>query len=406
MLLKPKMRDKGDYGNIPFLKAYNQQKLKKGFLVDRILRFFSSKRNKQQGYNEIPKKILVVQSHLIGDVMMAIPLLKALKKKYPDAAICILANSFAREFLNGAWYVDMIYTAPFPWGIRKYSASNLWKLFFTIVRLRKEKFDLAIDAQIDFRNAFLMFLIGAKRRLGYDIVGGRTFLTDIPDFPQEIVHLLEGRLSVLQYLGIDITDKRYELPVNEEARKWAETFLHEKGIEGQNIVAIHPGASVPEKLWRSERFTAIIDYLYGKGFCPILVEGPGDGEIADEICSYCKNDIVRLKTSLLNVIAFFEICSLVICLDSAASHFASAVSTPAIVLYGPQWPQIAKPLDENIVAVWKEDMDCRPCVYSNIKQCKSGINECMDRIQADEVISKIDEFIQAKSIKAGGALRA
>ncbi|MBI5892263.1 MAG: glycosyltransferase family 9 protein [Deltaproteobacteria bacterium] len=397
---------KVQYKGIPFLKAYNQRKLKVGFLIDRILRIFSFAAKKRSGCNENPKKILVVQSHLIGDLMMAIPMLKALKRKYPEASLYLLANDFAKEFLKDAWYVDKIYTAPFPWGIRQYSIINLWRLFSVIMRLRRARFDLAIDAQIDFRNAFLMFLIGAKRRLGYDIVGGRTFLTDIPDFPREIAHLLEGRLSVLQYLGIDITDKRYELPVNEEARRWVETFLHEKGIEGQNIVAIHPGASVPEKLWRSERFAAIIDYLYGKGFCPILVEGPGDNAAADEICSHCKNDIVRLKTSLLNVIAFFEICSLVICLDSAASHFASAVNTPAIVLYGPQLPQIAKPIDENIIAVWREDMDCRPCVYSDIKQCKNGINECMDKIQADEVISKIDEFIQAKGIKAGGVLRA
>jgi len=390
--------------NIPFLKAYNQKKLRAGFLVDRILRVFCSGKNKSCGYHETPKKILVVQTHLIGDVMMAIPMLKALKKKYPGAALHLLANDFACGLLDGAWYVDVIHTAPIPWGIRSYSIGNIWRLFFTIARLRKERFDLAIDAQIDFRNAFLLFLVGAKRRLGYDIVGGRTFLTDIPEFPGGIVHLLEGRLSVLQYLGIGTDDKKYELPVRQNARRWVEAFLLEKGIVGRDIVAVHPSASVPEKLWRSERFVAIIDYLYDKGLCPVLVEGPGDGVLVDEICFKGKNDVIRFKTNLSNATAFFAACSLVICLDSMAAHLAAAVGTPAIVLYGPQPPEIAKPFGKNVIAIWKGNMDCQPCVYNGCKQCRGGINECMDRIEVDDVISKIGEFVATGSIKTKGFL--
>jgi lipopolysaccharide heptosyltransferase II len=379
---------------IPFLQAYNRKKLKTGFLIDRVLRKLFLGKNKHPVYRGIPRRILVIQSHLIGDLMMAIPVLKALKRRYPGAEVSLLANEFAQELFSGAWYLDKIYIAPFPWGIRKYSAANLWTLLSMIMRLRRIGFDLAIDSQIDFRNAFILFLIGAKRRLGYDIVGGRTFLTDVPEFPREVVHLLEGRLSVLRYLDIDTSDKSYELPLNTESQLWVESFMKENDLLGKDIVAVHPGASVPEKFWSADRFATVIEGLYSRALVPVLVEGPDDGPIADDICSKTGRNILRLKATLPNVITFFSTCRLVLCLDSAASHFASAVKTPAVVLYGPQRPALSKPFDDNIVAVWNKDIGCRPCVYADRRQCMGGANVCMNRIEPESVLSAVDKLLE------------
>lgn len=377
--------------SIPFLKAYNQKKLKAGFFVDRVFRVFGGKGDKKPGYHETPRKILVLQSHLIGDVMMAVPLLRALKRKYPEASVCLFANGFALDIMRGAWFVDKVYAAEFPWGVKDYRVKSLLKIFLAALSLRREGFDLVIDAQIDFRNAFLMFLTGARRRIGYDIVGGRTFLTDVPEFPDGVVHLLEGRLSLLNYMGIDTGDKSYERLVDMDSIRWAECFVFENGIAGRKIVAVHPGASVREKLWGAEKFARVIGYLDGAGFCPVLVEGPGDGPVVSGIKGFMKKDVITLKTGLKNLMAFFDVCSLVVCLDSAASHLASAVNTPAVVLYGPQWPHLAKPFDEQIVAVWKDGIDCRPCAYT---ECGKTVNRCMQDISVDDVITSIKRLLK------------
>ncbi len=148
---------KNSHQTLPFLLAYNQKKLRLGFALDSFLNLFDW-RNKNRSFNEVPATILVVQSHLIGDVMMAIPLLRALRKRYPHSKITFLANDFAKGLLQGCDFIDVVLTVPFPWGIRSYHVKNLWKLVGMILYLRRQKFDLAIDAQIDFRNIFFCFL--------------------------------------------------------------------------------------------------------------------------------------------------------------------------------------------------------------------------------------------------------
>lgn len=374
---------------LPFLLAYNQTKLKKGFALERVLNLFC-RHDKHRTYDEIPAKILVIQSHLIGDVMMAIPLLRALRKRYPNAEITFLANDFAKGLLEGCDFIDVMLTAPFPWGIRSYHVKNLWKLGKMILHLRRKKFDLAIDAQIDFRNIFLIFLAGARRRLGYDIVGGRLFLTDIPEFPRDVVHLLEGRSSVLRYLGVDILEKTYRLPLPADARQWLDVYWKHEGLTGKEVVAIHPGASTKEKLWRADRYVQVIRLLQKRHYVPVLIEGPQDVAVVAEILGLLGGDVLALKGSLAQCMAFLSRCRLLLCLDSAASHLASAVGTPAVVLYGPQWPYLAKPFDDHIVAVWNEKVDCRPCVY---KKCQKPGHECMDGISVEDVWSSIEQLL-------------
>ena len=378
--------------SVPFLCSYNQKKLKTAFFIDGFLNIFCGKKEKSKKYEGSPKKILVIQSHLVGDVMMAVPFLKALKAKYPDAKIFLCANDFAKDLLEGQPFVDCLWTVSFPWGVRSYSLSNVVRLVKMILKLRKEKFDLAIDAQIDFRNIFFMFLTGAKNRLGYDIVGGRLFLTHIPDFPKNVRHLLEARLSVLSACGIENPEKQYHLEPSQEAEEWVRDFFKERPwMSAQDIVAIHPGASTIEKLWPSERFAKVIEFLSEHKYPVVLIQGPQDEKTVQEINDCLKVKVPIVKATLGHLLSFFNQCRLVICLDSAASHLAYAAGAPAVVLYGPQWPFSAKPLDDRIVAVWIQDLDCRPCIYNS---CKSNV--CMSKITVESVLDAVQKLLKVK----------
>jgi len=258
------------------------------------------------------------------------------------------------------------------------------------MRVRACNFDLAIDAQIDMRNAFLLYLIGAKRRLGFDITGGGAFLTDVPEFQWGKVNLLEARLSLMDYLGINTDDKATELPVARESVEWAEAYLERNGFDKVKVVGIHPGASVREKLWQSEKFAGVTDYFRSSGYQPVIIEGPSDRETVGAIVSLCKVPPPRLKTELKNAVAFMSLCRLVLCLDSAALHIAGAVGTPAVAIYGPKWPELTKPFNDNIEVVWDENVDCRPCEYGH---CKKKNFTCMDAISVEAVISKCQEML-------------
>jgi ADP-heptose:LPS heptosyltransferase len=238
------------------------------------------------------------------------------------------------------------------------------------------------------RNIILMYLSGTKRRLGYNITGGDLFLTDLPEFPEHIDNLLHARLSILSYLGIDITDKSTELPIGEENRLWAKSFLSENKIDCQRLIAIHPGASVKENRWQPDRFVKVIEYLCLKGYQPVIIEGPIDEYAVNAIVSKCNLPILRVKTGLKNVAALISSCRLIICLDSASMHIAGAVKTPAVVIFGTKWPEVTRPFNDNISVLWDDSFDCRPCKNDS---CENTGQSCMDAISAEAVIQEINK---------------
>ncbi len=376
---------KANYEKNSILQGYNKRKLKIGFLLDRFLKLiFPSKPERP-----IPPKfnnILVIQSHLIGDLIMATPLLNALRKSYPNAKIILLANKFADDLIKGATFVDEIITMNFLWSTYDYSFKNIKDFIKKILQLRKRKIEIAIDAQIDIRNAMLMFLIGAKRRLGYALTGGSSFLTDNPEFPKDISNLLEARLSVLRCLGIECEDKNTFLPLNQDCLNFVDTFLLKKNIDRDKLIGIHPGASKKEKLWSAKKFADIIQYLQLKGFHIVLIMGPHDDEIIKEIQQEVGKALLIFKSSLSYVVAFISRCKLLICLDSASVHIASAVGTHSIALYGPMMPWLSKPFTSGIDIIWNEMLDCRPCEWG---KCKYQTNICMESINPEQVIEML-----------------
>ncbi len=378
--------------------GYNQRKLKRAALLNRILSvvfkpFCRHSKKRVESPISNPKKILLVQSHLIGDLVMATPMLLALRKAYPDAKISLLANGFAEVLLAGSSMVDKIINIKFPWSMHDYSFKNLAGILKTVKKLRREKFDLAIDAQIDMRNAFLMFLTGARRRLGYDITGGGIFLTDIPEFPDGKDNLLDARLSVLKHLGVDCSNRKTELSIGDKADEWAESYLQQNNLEENLVIAIHPGASVREKLWQPEKFAKVIGFLHSRGYQPVVIEGPDDRDIVISVISLTHVRPPIVKIGLGNVVAFIKRCRLMICLDSAAVHLAAAVGTPVVAIYGPHPPKLTKPFGDNIEILWDENFECRPCEYGH---CKNPKHSCMAAIPADAVIQEIDQQLNHK----------
>jgi len=378
------------YRTCKIILGYNKKKLRTAKFIDLLLNRLFKGSKKSKSCEFYPKRILIIQSHLIGDVIMVTPMLKAVKRAYPQSKIFLLANEFAKDLLEGLPYVERIITMRFPWSMYDYRLKNLLLVLKTIKELRKEGFDLAIDAQIDMRNIFLMYLIGAKRRLGYDITGGKVFLTDIPEFPENVVNLLDARLSLLNYLGINTYEKTSELPKSQESMEWVNSYLERYQLNKEKIVAIHPGASKKEKLWQPEKFAKVIEYLTFKGYQPVVIEGPNDAEIVSSIIGMSSVTVPIVKTSLKNVVAFISCCRLIICCDSAAIHIAGAVGTPVVALYGPKWPELTKPFNDNIEVLWADDFDCRPCEYGH---CKHVDHSCMDAIAVDAVITKVNKIL-------------
>ena len=298
-------------------------------------------------------KILVVELWHIGDVVIATTALQALRARYPDASITLLAKSHAEDLLRGSGLVDEIITYDFPWTAEtdKYDLSRYDRtgLSALIRRLRAERFDLTVDCRMDFRSNMLTFATRARRRVGYAFGGGSFLLTDaIPAKPRSH-HKVRDWLNLMEALGSqkgtrvitraeDGKPLAPRLTLLPEERQAAAAKLESMGISPRDlIVAVHAGASHPLKRWQAEHFARVADSLaarYGARIV-VLVDPEGHGADLPLITEAC-----YVTASLRELMGFIGSCDLLLCNDSAPMHIADALGVPVVAVFttgNPRW---------------------------------------------------------------------
>lgn len=298
-------------------------------------------------------KILVVELWNIGDVVIATTALQALRARYPDAWITFLGKPHAEEILRGSGLVDEVITFDFPWTSEtdKYRRSRYDRIAMKalIRRLRDEKFDLSVDCRMDFRSNLVTFAARAKRRVGYAFGGGTFLLTDaIPAAPRAH-HKVRDWLKLMEALGSQRGTKAItrsedgkplvpRLTLLPEERQEAAAKLEVVGIAPRDlIVAVHVGASHPDKRWPMDRFALVADSLadsYGARIV-VLVDPQGQGANLT-----LRNPACYVQPNLRELMGFIGSCDLLICNDSAPMHIADALGVPVVGIFttgNPRW---------------------------------------------------------------------
>jgi len=332
------------------------------------------------------KKILILESHLIGDVIAGLPAYKAIRKRFPNSELIFWGNKWGKEILYDQKIFDKFYINRIPWSVYNYSFINIKSLFSQVKQLRNLNIDLALDFRGDIRNIFLIYLIKAKKRISYDFTGGSYWLTDIIS-PPKSYHIIDRNLKVAKSLGAEIKHTIPRLVIPKEKIKAAQEYFDMKGLK--KIAFLHPGASQPKRLWMPERFAQIVDYLHNKDYSPVLLAGPNDKAIIESIRNKCKGSTDVLSIPLSNIAAYLACGEFFVGLDSGIGHIAASVGIDVIILFGPQPPSIACPRGRGkIVKIMKADFDCRPCH----KQVCNFNNACMKAIAVEDVMEAIDNI--------------
>lgn len=308
---------------------------------------------RQRGPVEGIWKILVVEIWHIGDVVIATTALQALRARYPDAWISLLAKPHAEELLRGSGLVDEVIPFDFPWTAEndRYRLSRYDRNAISVLfrRLRNEKFDLTVDCRMDFRNNIVTFATRARRRVGYAFGGGSFLLTDaIPASPRG-QHKVRDWLKLMEAVGSQrgakaITRSESGRPIAPrltllpEERQMAAATLESMGIAPRDlIVALHVGGSHPTKRWPAERFAEVADSLaesYGARIV-VLVDPEGHGAHLPLRTPAC-----YVTPSLRELMAFIASCDLLICNDGAPMHIADALGVPVVAVFtsgNPRW---------------------------------------------------------------------
>ncbi len=339
------------------------------------------------------KRILIVRTDRIGDVLLSTPVIKALRDNYPDAYIAMMVSPYAKDIVEGNPNLDEVIIYD------KDSKHRTWGMSIKFaLNLKKNKFDLAIVLHPTNRAHLITFLTGIRRRIGYGRKLG-FLLTDRIKHIKQLgeKHELEYSLDLLRYLGIEPKEKSLFMPIRPESEKWIAELFSQEGIKTTDkLLAIHPGASCPSKIWPSERFAQVADRLAQKyGFKVFLIAGPKDIRLAQNVLKNMRHPLINLagKISVSQLASVLKRCQLFISNDSGPVHIASGVGIPVISIFGRNQkglsPKRWGPLGKRDKVLHKE-VGCSECLAHN---CIKDF-ACLKAISVDDVLEVADAILK------------
>jgi len=340
------------------------------------------------------KRILIVRTDRIGDVLLSTPVIKTLRDTYPCAYIAVMVSPYAKDIVDGNPYLDQVIIYDKDGKHRSWARSIKFA-----ARLKKKRFDLAVILHPTNRAHLVSFFAAIPRRIGYDRKFGFLLTDKIPHTKQfGEKHELEYSLDLIRYLGIEPKEKSLFMPIRPESEKWVDELFEKEGIaKTDKLLAIHPGASCPSKIWPLVRFAQVADRLAEKyGFKVLAVAGPKDIKLAQDVLKNMQHPTVNLagKTSVSQLASVLKRCRLFISNDSGPVHIASSVGIPVISIFGRNQKGLSPtrwgPVGKKDKVIHKE-VGCIECLAHN---CKKEF-ACLKAITVDDVVAAADEILKS-----------
>ena len=352
-------------------------------------------------------KILVINPYGIGDVLFTTPLIRTLKKAYPQAEISALLGSRTKEVLVSDPDIKKIYVfdkGRFNSGSKFREIPRLIKLIMT---LKKIKFDLVLDLSNASEYSLICKLIlKIPHRIGFNYKNRGRFLTqsiNLEGFNDK--HIIEYYLDLARIIGLEPQKEKTKFYINDNDQDWVKDFLLEHHIKDRSrpVIAVIPGGGgswgpdAGYKHWSVESYARLSDMLMDKFKAHVILCGD---KTESSICRMiltlmAKKPIVASgRTSLGQLAALLAECDLVICNDGGPLHIAVAVGAKTLSIFGPVDEKIygPYPLDENHQVI-TSDVDCRPC-YRNFKYQNCNDRKCLINIRIKAVLEKVSEVLK------------
>lgn len=340
-------------------------------------------------------KILIIRRSALGDTIHTLPLANALRLKYPDAQIDWVVEDKAALFIENNPLLNKIY-------IINKKKDSIISFVNLIKNIRKEKYDIAVDTQQLIKSGIILGLSGAKRKI--TLSDGREFSWI---FANEIIksgrkqfdinyHVVNRNLEIAEYLGCNSNTINFELPeINKEIQEKVFSFINEKTDKTKPIVVLAPETTWVAKHWEENNWKIIIEYLLGKA--NIIYTGTkNDNGLSQRILNGYEKEVLNLagKTGLLELAELFKHADLVITPDSGSAHIAWATGKPKIIaLFFATSAKRTAPFGEKYFSIQAE-CECSPCMKKKCKYKNDLKNQCVNKIQSENIVNIIKKVLQ------------
>jgi ADP-heptose:LPS heptosyltransferase len=343
--------------------------------------------------------VLAIKLWGLGNLVMILPVLDALRRAVPGVEIDFLTLEANRALLARSQVVDRVVG----FEVRSYAAlaRSLWLALRT---LRSRRYDLVLDfEQFAKLSAILAYASGAGRRIGFDTDAQRRgWLHTTRVAYADGEHMREIFLRLLRPLGIEAGLRAPSFAIDPGDRARVAELLAGQGAGGDPfpLVAIHVGSGpsstgVPLKRWPVESFAALADSLALRHRAAIVFTGQGEEERA-----LVRETLARMQQRAIDacdrldlgeLLALLEACHFIVSNDTSVMHLAAAVATPVVALFGPTRPREYGPWHPGDLAFWM-GLHCSPCLTNynqKVSLCVDPV--CMRSIQPAQVLAAIEK---------------
>ncbi len=341
------------------------------------------------------KKIGLVRLSALGDVVLLVPTVRVLQRRWPNAEITWITSNPAAMILQDLSGVEIKLID------KPKSPADYWRLWRTF---RSYRFDVLLCMQASLRTNFMYPLISATRKIGFDNKRGRDghrwFVREQIEYREE--HLLDGFMGFARHLGVDGCRLEWNLALETKHHDFAS-----ENLRGGSWVAINPSASKAERNWSTERIVELVAKIKSQwGVNVVLTGGPDMKEVNVASAIAQRTNVLNLigKTSPKQLAAVLQRVLVLIAPDTGPVHIAVAQQTPVVGLYAVARPELSGPYGQ-----LNHTVNCYPqAVRELLHQDNSAVDwhvrvhhrKAMALITVDAVMEKLAGILDSQLANA------
>lgn len=333
-------------------------------------------------------RILITRLSAIGDCVHTLPLVTALRARFPRAFIAWATQPGGASLIEGTNGLDHVIVVQRNW-LKKFSSIAAMRR-----QLRSYQFDTVVDPQSLTKSSLLGWLSGARDRIGFATGQGRElapWLNTIRVAPQ-CDHVVDRYLELLRPLGISNPRVEFRVPQDKVAASSIQRFLH--GTELADFALLNPGAGWNSKLWPHERYAAVARQL--RDHCGtrsvVLWAGTQERTWAQEIVGLSQGAAVLAPETNLKELS--ELCrraNIFVGSDTGPMHLAAAVGTRCVALFGPTRPEICGPYGSGHTTIQKWYQD------GTSSERRGDDNSAMQAIEVESVVEACEGILRSRN---------
>lgn len=331
-----------------------------------------------------------MQTAFLGDLILSIPLLKQIKRKYPNDRLVLVCKAGLGEYFLNEKIVDLVFE------IKKNDRTSYQNM---ITKINLLKVDNLFCIHRSLRSQLTCWKINAKNKIGFQSKIGFFIFNKLVQFqnawPEALRQLfilsetdseVKNTLALKEWSYLNKPTHDGVLPPLPGSSIFNTNAIVKK--QSSKKIAIFPGSVWATKQWTENGFVFVANSFINLGYEVFLMGGPSELQLCLAIQKLCAgSQVLAGEKSISQSIEFIKTCDLVIANDSAPTHMAAFQNIPVISIFGPTTLEMGfRPWSSNAIIIENNDLDCRPCGKHGHQRCPLGHHKCMKDIEASRVL--------------------